>query len=174
MSEELNTENTLEAKAEVAPVEPIVEKEAEVEAPAESVESVDEEEEKEVIAPVSSREEIIARLQEMVSDISLAKRPELESLKQSFYKLQRAAQEEQIAAFVAGGGTAEEFKPEPDPLEEQFRKLLNIIKEKKAAAQEALEIVSVRAHGQVDMGSMGLEAFAKMINEKVKEEQSIR
>ncbi len=141
MSEELNTENTLEAKAEVAPVEPIVEKEAEVEAPAESVESVDEEEEKEVIAPVSSREEIIARLQEMVSDISLAKRPELESLKQSFYKLQRAAQEEQIAAFVAGGGTAEEFKPEEDPVEEQFRKLLNIIKEKKAAAQEALEIV---------------------------------
>ena len=129
MSEELNTENTLEAKAEVAPVEPIVEKEAEVEAPAG------------VVAPVSSREEIIARLQEMVSDISLAKRPELESLKQSFYKLQRAAQEEQVAAFVAGGGTAEEFKPEADPLEEQFRKLMNIIKEKKAAAQEALEIV---------------------------------
>ena len=144
MSEEMNTENTLEpvdeVKAEVAPVEPIVEKEAEVEAPAESVESV-EEKDKEAIAPVSSREEIIARLQEMVSDISLAKRPELESLKQSFYKLQRAAQEERIAAFVAGGGTAEEFKPEEDPVEEQFRKLLNIIKEKKAAAQEALEIV---------------------------------
>ena len=34
--------------------------------------------------------------------------------------------------------------------------------------------VSVRAHGQVDMGTMGLEAFAQMINEKVKEEQSIR
>ena len=112
MSEELNTENTLEpveeVKAEAAPVEPIVEKEAEVEAPAESVESV-EEEEKEVVAPVSSREEVIARLQEMVSDISLAKRPELESLKQVFYKLQRAAQEEQVAAFVAGGGTAEAF-----------------------------------------------------------------
>ena len=146
MSEEMNTENTLEpideVKAEVAPVEPIVEKEAEIEAPAESVESVEEkEEDKEAIAPVSSREEIIARLQEMVSDISLAKRPELESLKQAFYKLQRAAQEEQIAAFVAGGGTAEEFKPEEDPVEEQFRKLMNIIKEKKAAAQEALEIV---------------------------------
>ena len=144
MSEELNTENTLEpveeVKAEAAPVEPIVEKEAEVEAPAESVESV-EEQEKEVVAPVSSREEVIARLQEMVSDISLAKRPELESLKQVFYKLQRAAQEEQVAAFVAGGGTAEEFKPEADPIEEQFRKLMNIIKEKKAAAQEALEIV---------------------------------
>ncbi len=119
----MNTEKTLEpVEAEVASVEPIVE-------------------EKEAMTPISSREEIIARLQEMVSDISLAKRQELESLKQVFYKLQRAAQEEQIAAFVAGGGTAEEFKPEPDPLEDQFRKLMNIIKEKKAAAQEALEIV---------------------------------
>jgi threonyl-tRNA synthetase len=40
--------------------------------------------------------------------------------------------------------------------------------------EEADNAVSVRAHGQVDMGTMGLEAFAKMINEKVKEEQSIR
>lgn len=95
----------------------------------------------EAAVTVSTRDEIIARLQDMVGDISLAKRQELESLKQAFYKLQRAAQEEQIAAFVAGGGTAQDFKPEPDPLEEQFRKLMNIIKEKKAAAQEALEVV---------------------------------
>ena len=47
----------------------------------------------------------------------------------------------QVAVFVAGGGTVEDFKPEPDPVEEQYRKLMNIIKEKKAAAQEALEIV---------------------------------
>ena len=40
--------------------------------------------------------------------------------------------------------------------------------------EEAEQAVSVRAHGQVDLGSMSLEAFAKMINEKVKEEQSIR
>ena len=40
--------------------------------------------------------------------------------------------------------------------------------------EEAEEAVSVRAHGQVDMGSMPLEGFAKMINDKVKEEQSIR
>ena len=109
---------------------------------------MDDEENKEVIQEsevkeetVLTRESIIARLQEMVGDINIAKRPELESLKQSFYKLQRAAQEEQVAAFVEGGGTAEEFKPEPDPLEEQFRKLMVIIKEKKAAAQEALEII---------------------------------
>ena len=40
--------------------------------------------------------------------------------------------------------------------------------------EENENAVSVRAHGQVDMGSMSLEDFARMINEKVKEEQSIR
>ena len=40
--------------------------------------------------------------------------------------------------------------------------------------EEADNAVSVRAHGQVDLGTMSLEAFAKMVNEKVKEEQSIR
>ena len=54
-----------------------------------------EEEIQEATVTATTREEIIARLQEMVGDISLAKRPELESLKQNFYKLQRAAQEEQ-------------------------------------------------------------------------------
>ena len=127
MSEELNDEKTLEPAVQ------------EVQAEANPVESV--EEKSETVAPATTREEVIARLQEMVGDISLAKRPELESLKQVFYKLQRAAEEERIAAFVAGGGTAEEFKPEPDPVEDQFRKLMNIIKEKKAAAQEALEVV---------------------------------
>jgi len=95
----------------------------------------------EEIAPVSTREDVIARLQLMVADISLAKRLEIESLKQVFYKQQRIAQEAQIAAFVEGGGTAQDFKPQADPLEEQFRKLMNIIREKKAAAQEALDII---------------------------------
>lgn len=88
---------------------------------------------------ISTREEVIDRLKEMASDISLAKRPELESLKQTFYRLQKVALEAQIAAFVEGGGTEQDFKPELDPLEDQYRKLMNIIKEQKAAAQEALE-----------------------------------
>ena len=40
--------------------------------------------------------------------------------------------------------------------------------------EEADNAVSVRAHGQVDLGTMGLEEFAKKINDKVKEEQSVR
>lgn len=89
---------------------------------------------------VSTREEVIERLKELAADVSLARRPELESLKQTFYKLLKAAQEERIAAFVEAGGTAQDFKPEADPLEEQYRKLMTIIKEQKAAQQEALEV----------------------------------
>ena len=77
MSEELNDEKTLEPAVQ------------EVQAEANPVESV--EEKSETVAPATTREEVIARLQGMVGDISLAKRPELESLKQVFYKLQRAA-----------------------------------------------------------------------------------
>ena len=90
---------------------------------------------------VTTREDAIERLKEMAADISLARRPDIESLKQTFYKLQKAAQDARIAAFVEGGGTIADFKPETDPLEEQFRKLMTIVKEKKAAAQEALEAV---------------------------------
>jgi len=93
------------------------------------------------VKSVSTREDVLERLKEFVADISLAKRPEIESLKQTFYRLQKVALEEQIAAYVNAGGTAEEFKPETDPMEEQFRQLMNIIKEKRAAAQEALEAV---------------------------------
>lgn len=98
-------------------------------------------EETAAVKSVSTREDVLERLKEFVADISLAKRPEIESLKQTFYRLQKVALEEQIAAYVNAGGTAEEFKPETDPMEEQFRQLMNIIKEKRAAAQEALEAV---------------------------------
>lgn len=123
MSEELNTEIMQEENV------------------SEQVQAAGEQAVQEESAPVSTREDVIARLQLMVADISLAKRLEIESLKQVFYKQQKIAQEAQIAAFVEGGGTAQDFKPQADPLEEQFRKLMNIIREKKAAAQEALDII---------------------------------
>ena len=130
-----------EAPVQEAAVDEAVQEDVEQESVAEDVAPETAEEENVQEDTDLTRESIIARLQEMVSDISIAKRPVLESLKQSFYKLQRSAQEERIAAFVAGGGTAEDYKPEPDPVEEQYRKLMNIIKEKKAAAQEALDVV---------------------------------
>lgn len=88
-----------------------------------------------------TREDVITRLQEMISDITLAKRQELETLKQIFYKLYKSEQEKKMEEFISNGGKVEEYVPEVDALEEQYKKLMNIIKEKKAVAQEALEII---------------------------------
>lgn len=88
-----------------------------------------------------TREDVITRLQEMISDITLAKRQELETLKQIFYKLYKSEQEKKMEEFISNGGKVEEYVPEIDALEEQYKKLMNIIKEKKAVAQEALEII---------------------------------
>lgn len=88
-----------------------------------------------------TREDVITRLQEIISDVTLARRQELETLKQTFYKLYKSEQEKKMEEFTSNGGKVEEYVPEVDLLEEQFKKLINIIKEKKAASQEALEII---------------------------------
>ncbi len=87
----------------------------------------------------ASMEEVITRLQEILGDPTNSPRQELDLLKQTFYRLLKGKQEQQLQEFVQNGGAAEEFKPEPDELEEQYKKLMNIIREKRAAAQEALE-----------------------------------
>src|SRR5574344_847675 len=79
-----------------------------------------------------TREDVITRLQEMISDITQAKRQELETLKQIFYKLFKSEQETKMEDFTSNGGKADDYVPEVDLLEEQFKKLMNIIKEKKA------------------------------------------
>lgn len=86
-----------------------------------------------------SIDEVITRLQEIVEDPTNSPRQELEQLKQAFYRMLKNRQEKKLQEFVQEGGNAEDFKPGQDPQEEQYKKLMNIIREKRAAAQEALE-----------------------------------
>lgn len=51
-------------------------------------------------------------------------RTTIEALKINFYKLNRTEVEAQKEAFIAGGGSEEEFKPEIDPLEVRLKELL--------------------------------------------------
>jgi transketolase len=94
-----------------------------------------------VMDAITDRSQVINRLQEIVSDISLANKTELEHLKQGFYKLLHTEQEAKKADYVANGGNIEEYVSEKDELEEQYKQLMKIIKEKRAAQQEALEII---------------------------------
>lgn len=72
-------------------------------------------------------------------DADTISRDEVSRLKQHYYALRKATDEEARKQFVANGNAPEAFIPEEDPADEVFRQLLNVIKEKKAARAAEVE-----------------------------------
>ena len=79
---------------------------------------------------------LTALAQADADDIS---RDEVSRLKQRYYALRKATDEEARKQFIANGNDPEAFIPEEDPADEVLRQLLNSIKEKKAARAAQLE-----------------------------------
>lgn len=78
-----------------------------------------------------TKEDILARLKEISVDVATIDKQETDVLKQVFYKLHNAEQEVAKKAFIENGGTEEDFIPAPDALEEEFKSIMSIIKEKR-------------------------------------------
>lgn len=113
--------------------------EAPMENPVEALVPTVEETEKETYTPKQTLEEVVQRLKEINEKNDLTDKQEIDVLKQTFYKLQKAKVEAARKAFIDEGGKAEEFTPETEPAEEEFKTVMNAIKEKRnalAAAQE--------------------------------------
>ena len=85
---------------------------------------------------------ILERLTEIVHlNINESIKNEIEACKQAFYKIRKTEVEEAEKAFVAGGGTEEDFTPEPDESEEKLKELLSIYRDKRTSlAAEAEKI----------------------------------
>ena len=79
-----------------------------IEAPVPTVEDT----EKETSAPKQTLEEVVQRLKEINEKNDLTDKQEIDSLKQTFYKLQKAKSEAARKAFIDEGGKAEDFTPE--------------------------------------------------------------
>ena len=90
-------------------------------------------------AQPQTKEEIINRLKELVHEADKAERAELEQLKQTYYRLHNAEVVAAREAFVAAGGAAEEFQPEADTLEEDFKAQMSLVKEMRAKLAEEQE-----------------------------------
>ena len=85
----------------------------------------------EVIAtPIQSKEEVIARLQEISQQEKPADKAELDALKQTFYRLRNAEVEAARKSFEENGGNPEAFNSPKDELEIQFKEVMGSIKEK--------------------------------------------
>lgn len=75
-------------------------------------------------------------------------RDEVSRLKQRYYALRKATDEEARKQFIANGNDPEAFIPEEDPADEVLRQLLNSIKEKKAARAAEVEAELQRNYEQ--------------------------
>ena len=85
-------------------------------------------------APAAQRltkEEIIARLKAIANDTENVTKAEIDNLKQAFYKQHNAEQEAARKKFVEEGGTAEDYKPASDPLEEEMKNTMSVIRTKR-------------------------------------------
>lgn len=60
---------------------------------------------------------------------------EIDSLKQAFYKLHNAEQEATKKLFIENGGVAENFIPTTDAVEEEFKNIMSVIKEREVHCQ---------------------------------------
>ncbi len=78
-----------------------------------------------------TKEEVIARLKDIASDVESVTKAEIDGLKQTFYKLHNAEQEAARKKFTEAGGAPEDYVPTPDPLEEEMKNAMSVIKNKR-------------------------------------------
>lgn len=86
----------------------------------------------------TNKEEALVRLKELVQVAESASKQELDNLKQIFYKIHNAELEAAKKLFADNGGDPEAFTAPQDPTEEEFKRLMGIIKEKRS--QQAAEL----------------------------------
>lgn len=142
-----------EPKEEAQPEEeaPVVEEEAPaVEEEPESSDSLEvseepeqteasEESEESQIPLMRTKEEVLARAQEIAEQNEGGSKQELELLKLLYYKYHRADMVAAMQAWVDKGGAAEDYQPEPDPTEEQFKATMQRIRQRRAEMQAEQE-----------------------------------
>ena len=122
-----------EASAEEAPAEeaPAEEEPAE-EAPAEEAPAEEESSPEKPMDIPDTKEGIVECVAAIAASGDAGSRAAQEQLKQAFYRLQREERAKAQADFVANGGKPEDFTPEEDPLEEELKAQLAILKELRA------------------------------------------
>lgn len=89
---------------------------------------------------IKTKEDIMARLTKLAVDETVEiSREEIAHLKQRFYAIRKLEQEAELAAHLADGKDAESFLPSLDPTEEEFKTMMNTVRERKAALAAAEE-----------------------------------
>ena len=123
-----------EAKAETIAEEPVI-AETEAEPAAEAEEAAEPTAEQEQPAEerktYATKQEVIARLQELAHGEENPTKDEVDYLKTTFYKLHFAQREAEQKAYLEAGGDPEKYVVAPDMDEETFKAEMGVVKEKR-------------------------------------------
>ena len=91
------------------------------------------------VSTPQNKQEVLARAKEIVASENPIDKQEVEALKQGFYKFHNAEVAQARQKFVDEGGNSEEFVPELDTAEPEFRALMQIIRDRRAKELEEIE-----------------------------------
>ncbi len=123
-----------EATAETVAEEPVI-AETKAEAAAEAEEAAEPTAEQEQPAEerktYATKQEVIARLQELAHGEENPTKDEVDYLKTTFYKLHFAQREAEQKAYLEAGGDPEKYVVAPDMDEETFKAEMGVVKEKR-------------------------------------------
>ena len=121
------------------PQTPVAEEKVEESAAPEGEAAEKETPEEEALPQFLTKEEVVARLKELANGEDVPGKAETDLLKVLFYKYHNAEIQEAHRAYVEAGGDPDKFQPQTDSLEPEFRAYMQVVRERRAAAQEALE-----------------------------------
>lgn len=80
---------------------------------------------------LNNKEDVIKRLQNLLSNADKTNKQELDSLQLLYQKYSLQELSKQREAFLADGGSEEDFKPALDPLDEELKQLVDAVKHKR-------------------------------------------
>lgn len=83
----------------------------------------------------TTKEEVVARAQELAQAESIPEKGDVEQLKQLFYRFHNQALQQARQEFLEQGGDPAAYVPVMDPQEETFRQAMQSIRERRAAEQ---------------------------------------
>ena len=87
----------------------------------------------------TTKEGVIERLQVLAEHPEQSEKVELDLLKQTFYKILKSDREFAFMQYIKSGGDAEAYVLQPEPLEEEFKKLFSVVKEQISKVIAAVE-----------------------------------
>ncbi|WP_321478513.1 DUF349 domain-containing protein [uncultured Bacteroides sp.] len=86
-----------------------------------------------------TKKSVLKRLNELAKDPENSTKSELDTLKQTFYKLHNTEIEAKRKAFIENGGKEEDYASGNDEIENEFKNVMSVIKEKRNAQMAEIE-----------------------------------